>query len=88
MISPFERMYAKPNTNTASRITDAVSARSTIDLSARHAFNERISIGIILVPCILIGISLLGLVYLVWDRLQAVSGLLSLAHDMSGRIRR
>ncbi len=47
MISPFERMYAKPNTNTASRITDAVSARSTIDLSARHAFNERISIGII-----------------------------------------
>ena len=42
----------------------------------------------LLVPCILIGISLLGFVYLVWDRLQAVSGLLSLAHDMSGRIRR
>src|SRR5437868_11775559 len=42
----------------------------------------------LLVPCVLIAISLLGFVYLVWDRLQAVSGLLSLAHDMSGRIRK
>src|SRR5437867_8404071 len=36
-----QSMYTKPNTDIASRITDAVSTRSTIDLSGIHVFTHR-----------------------------------------------
>src|SRR5947209_14182088 len=35
-----QSMYTKPNTDIASRITDAISTRSTIDLSGTHAFTR------------------------------------------------